>query len=70
MRAFLFALLCLVFSPLVLVGSLAFAFKVRFVNMRLEVESFESLGRESGRGTPIGGLILAAVPDQSVADRA
>ena len=41
-----------------------------FEGRGLEVESFESLGREAGRSTPIGGLILAAVPDQSVADRA
>ena len=33
MRALVFALLCLVFSPLLLVGTLAFAFRVRFVNM-------------------------------------
>ncbi len=33
MRALIFALLCLVFSPLLLVGSAAFAFRVRFVNM-------------------------------------
>ena len=41
-----------------------------FEGRGLEVESFESLGRESGRGTPIGGSIVAAVPDQSVADQA
>ena len=33
MRALLFILLCAVFSPLLLVGSLVFAFRVRFVNM-------------------------------------
>ena len=33
MRALLFGLLCAVFSPLLLVGSLIFAFKIRFVNM-------------------------------------
>ncbi len=33
MRALLFGLLCGVFSPLLLVGSVVFAFKVRFVNM-------------------------------------
>lgn len=31
-----------------------------FEGRGLEVESFESLGRESGRSTPIGGLIVAA----------
>ncbi len=41
-----------------------------FEGRGLEVESFESLGRESGRWTPIGGLIVATVPDQSVADQA
>ena len=39
MRALLFALLCLDFSPLLLVGS------------------------------PIGGLVVAAVPDKPVGDR-
>ncbi len=38
-----------------------------FEGRGLEVENFESLGREAGRSTPIGGLVLAAVPDQSVA---
>ena len=33
MKALLFGLLCAVFSPLLLVGSLVFAFRVRFVNM-------------------------------------
>ena len=33
MKALIFALLCLVFSPLLLVGTLVFAFRVRFVNM-------------------------------------
>ena len=33
MRALLFILLCAVFSPLLLVGTLVFAFRVRFVNM-------------------------------------
>ena len=41
-----------------------------FESRGLEVENFESLGREAGRSTPIGGLVLAAVPDQSVADQA
>ena len=42
-----------------------------FEGRGLEVESFESLGRESGsQWTPIGGLIVATVPDQSVADQA
>ena len=43
---------------------------VFFEGRSLEVESFESLGRESGRSTPIGGLIVATVPDQSVDDQA
>ena len=33
MRALAFVLLCAVFSPLLLVGSLVFAFRVRFINM-------------------------------------
>ncbi len=33
MRALLFVLLCAVFSPLLMVGSMVFAFKVRFVNV-------------------------------------
>lgn len=33
MRALVFGLLCAVFSPLLLVGLVVFAFKVRFVNM-------------------------------------
>ena len=41
-----------------------------FEGRGLEVENFESLGRESGRNTPIGGLIVAAVPDRSVAGQA
>ncbi len=32
-----------------------------FEGRGLEVENFESLGREAGRSTPIGGLIVAAV---------
>ena len=41
-----------------------------FEGRGLDVENFESLGREAGRSTPIGGLVLAAVPDRSIADRA
>lgn len=35
-----------------------------FEGRGLKVENFESLGREAGRSTPIGGLVVAAVPDQ------
>ena len=35
-----------------------------FEGRGLEVELFEPLGREAGRSTPIGGLVLAAVPDR------
>ena len=35
-----------------------------FEGRGLKVEKFEPLGREAGRSTPIGGLVLAAVPDR------
>lgn len=74
-RALLFGLLCAVFSPLLLVGLVVFAFKVRFVNMprgistALDVDDVHqpphargwTRVRLAGRGTPIGGLIVAAV---------